>query len=383
MHIGIHIKMLSIIVQLYHISRLQTLLTMVRLRRARYFRTDTVAIPKRIHSVNTSPFIYMAPLRGITDALYRKIYCKHFSGVDAAIAPFINPQRKSGLTEKMLADVVPRQSDVYLIPQILNSDGDDFLALANRLSEAGYKEVNWNLGCPVPMVAKKKRGSGLLPHPEKILALLDYVLPHLELKLSLKMRLGYYDFQESLQLLPLLDHYPLTEIIIHARLGKQLYHGKTYPEQFARCQQLTKHHLVYNGDITSINDYLVLKETLGINHFMIGRGIITDPFLPARIKGKQITGKIRVEQLYRFHDDLYNGLKSRLHGPGHLLGKMKQIWIYFIGSFPESGKSLKRITKASTEKSYWAAVEQVFSLAFDHINQGSNSSFVSGSASNS
>jgi len=165
------------------------------------------------------PFIYMAPLRGITDTLFRGMYCKHFQGIDAAIAPFINPQRKSGLTEKLLADVSDRDDDFHLIPQLLNTDGDDFLALARRLHEMGYTEINWNLGCPVPMVAKKRRGSGLLPFPEQIIDLLDYIVPRLKQKLSLKMRLGYHDFQESLTLLPLLDPYPLSEIIVHTRLG--------------------------------------------------------------------------------------------------------------------------------------------------------------------
>ena len=169
---------------------------------------------------SATPFIYMAPLRGITDALFRRIYCRHFNGIDAAVAPFINPQRKSGLTDKLLADVLPEADNLKLIPQQLNSDGDDFLALAERLYDLGYREINWNLGCPVPMVAKKRRGSGLLPFPDQIVAFLDHVIPRLKSRLSLKIRLGYHDHQESLDLLPRLDCYPLSEIIIHARLGK-------------------------------------------------------------------------------------------------------------------------------------------------------------------
>ncbi len=210
----------------------------------------------------STPFIYMAPLRGITDALFRQIYCKHFEGINAAVAPFINPQRKSGHTDKLLADVLPGNNDLHLIPQLLNTDGDDFLALAQRLYDLGYKEINWNLGCPVPMVAKKKRGSGLLPFPEQIVAFLDYVLPRLKTNLSLKIRLGYHDYNESLVLLPLLDCYPLSEIIIHARLGKQLYRGETYPERFMSCQKVSSHRLVYNGDINTTSDYLELNRLI-------------------------------------------------------------------------------------------------------------------------
>ena len=308
----------------------------------------------------STPFIYMAPLRGITDALFRQIYCKHFEGINAAVAPFINPQRKSGHTDKLLADVLPGNNDLHLIPQLLNTDGDDFLALAQRLYDLGYKEINWNLGCPVPMVAKKKRGSGLLPFPEQIVAFLDYVLPRLKTKLSLKIRLGYHDYNESLTLLPLLDCYPLSEIIIHARLGKQLYRGETYPERFMSCQQVSSHRLVYNGDINTTSDYLDLNRRINVDRWMIGRGLIANPFLPSEIKNIQLSTQVRFEKLQSFHDELFAAMKERLDGPGHLLGRMKQIWIYFISSFPGKKNALKKITKATTEGKYLDEVASLF-----------------------
>ena len=308
----------------------------------------------------STPFIYMAPLRGITDALFRQIYCKHFEGINAAVAPFINPQRKSGHTNKLLADVLPGNNDLHLIPQLLNTDGDDFLALAQRLYDLGYKEINWNLGCPVPMVAKKKRGSGLLPFPEQIVAFLDYVLPRLKTNLSLKIRLGYHDYNESLVLLPLLDCYPLSEIIIHARLGKQLYRGETYPERFISCQQVSSHRLVYNGDINTTSDYLELNRLINVDRWMIGRGLIANPFLPSEIKNIQLSTQVRFEKLQSFHDELFAAMKERLDGPGHLLGRMKQIWIYFISSFPGKKNALKKITKATTEGKYLDEVASLF-----------------------
>jgi len=52
------------------------------------------------------------------------------------------------------------------------------------------------------MVAKKERGSGLLPYPEKIVTLLEKIMPRLKIELSIKTRLGYYQTQEILTLLP-------------------------------------------------------------------------------------------------------------------------------------------------------------------------------------
>lgn len=316
--------------------------------------------PLTMSDTLSTPFIYMAPLRGITDALFRQIYCKHFEGINAAVAPFINPQRKSGHIDKLLADVSPQASDLDLIPQLLNTNGDDFLALAQRLYDLGYNEINWNLGCPVPMVAKKRRGSGLLPFPDQIVAFLDYVLPRLKTRLSLKMRLGYHDHQESLTLLPLLDRYPLSDIIIHARLGKQLYRGVTSPDRFILCQRVSRHRLVYNGDINTSSDYHALNRLIKVDRWMIGRGLIANPFLPSEIKSNRLPDQLRNEKLQRFHDELFLAMKERLDGPGHLLGRMKQIWIYLISSFPGKRNTLKKITKATTEGKYLDAVQSLF-----------------------
>ncbi|MBM9512815.1 tRNA-dihydrouridine synthase family protein [Desulfogranum marinum] len=311
-----------------------------------------------------SPFIYMAPLRGITDALFRRVYTRHFSGVDAVLAPFIIPHPQAIQSKKLLKDIIPEAnvSGLKLIPQLLNSSADDFLAVAARIHDLGYDEVNWNLGCPAPMVAKKKRGSGLLPYPDEIESLLEKVMPRLKPRLSIKMRLGYRDYEESMELLPRLNKYPLAEIIIHPRLGTQLYKGKASPEHFSSRMDHTRHTLVYNGDIVSLESFTELQEKLpGIDRWMIGRGLVADPLLPEKIKGIKIPEEQKQKRLTLFHDELYAAMKENLSGPGHLLGRMKQVWPYFIDSFPEKKKQLKKIIKASTETKYLEAVEAVIS----------------------
>ncbi len=307
----------------------------------------------------------MAPLKGITDALFRRVYAAHFSGLDRAVAPFINPQSTAVFADKVLADLQPTvNTSLPVTPQLLNTDAAGFLALGNRLFELGYREINWNLGCPVRMVAKKRRGSGLLPYPDAIVALLEAVLPELKPRLSIKMRLGYHDARESLSLLPRLAPFPLTGITIHARLGSQLYSGQTDPDAFARCCDLTRHRLTYNGDIISRQ---VFHELAGrfpsVGSWMIGRGLLANPFLPAEIKGATTTGAERLATLAAFHDELYMALKDRLSGPGHLLGRLKQIWIYFIDAFPGAHRHLKKITRATSEHAYHEAVREFFGTA--------------------
>ena len=308
-------------------------------------------------------FLYLAPIQGVTDALFRKVFHHHFGGFDVAIAPFINPQRHSAAKEKWLSDVLPENNPgLPIIPQLLNTDVEDFIALALRLQDLGYTHINWNLGCPVPMVAKKERGSGLLPYPEKIVTLLEKIMPRLKIELSIKTRLGYYQTQEILTLLPLLDAFPLKEIVIHARLGKQLYRGGVDLDGFALCREHSRHTLVYNGDITNVATFTMLTGRFPwVNRWMIGRGVVADPFLALSLRGKASSTQDRLKKLKEFHTDLYHGYSRRLSGPGHLLGRMKQLWIYLIASFPDKQKILKKIKRATKEQHYLQAIAELFS----------------------
>lgn len=310
-----------------------------------------------------TPYLYLAPLRGITDVLFRNVFVSHFDGFDIAIAPFINPQRSPSKKKNLLADVFPENNrQLPIIPQLLNNTAEDFLDLAFRLEDLGYTRLNWNLGCPAPMVANKGRGSGLLPYPDQIIELLDDVLPRLTASLSIKMRLGFREKSESFELLPRLNDYPLEELIIHPRLGKQMYKGKTDPDGFARCLSLTSHKVIYNGDINSVVTYTELAQKFdSISSWMIGRGVLANPFLAEEIKGKtEMDPAVRQKRIRAFHDELCEGYREKLSGPGHLLGKMKQLWLYLAASFPGKEKVMKKLKKARNEEQFFDAVEQMF-----------------------
>lgn len=310
-----------------------------------------------------TPFLYLAPLRGITDVLFRNVFFDHFKGIDCAVAPFINPQKNPSNKKKLLADLYPEDNTrIEVIPQLLNNRADEFLDLALRLEDLGYTRLNWNLGCPAPMVANKGRGSGLLPYPDQILEILDEVLPRLGASLSIKMRLGFRENRESALLLPRLNDYPLEEIIIHPRLGKQMYKGKTDPEGFAASLELTRHPVAYNGDINSLADYRHLAGRFPqISRWMIGRGLLMNPLLAEELKGVPATEPTRKKARIRaFHDELCDAYREKLSGPGHLLGKMKQLWLYLYRSFPGKDKTLKIIKKARTEKQFLEAADMMF-----------------------
>ena len=153
--------------------------------------------------------LYMAPLRGITDHLFRTLYTEHFGGFDLAVAPFISSKRDKVIKPKHIRDVLPENNPrLPVIPQVLSKSAQEFSFLANHLYALGYETINWNLGCPFPRVTKKMRGSGMLPHTERVRDFLDNAIPNLKGDLSIKTRLGWYSTDDIFRLIPILNAYP-------------------------------------------------------------------------------------------------------------------------------------------------------------------------------
>jgi tRNA-dihydrouridine synthase B len=305
--------------------------------------------------------IYLAPLRGVTDRIFRKAFERYFGRFDYLVAPFITTVKGREVAASHIKDVDGDHNDrLRLIPQILGNDPDDFLLMAKRFHALGYRAVNWNLGCPHPQVTRKKRGCGLLPYPEIVGQFLQKVVPALEAELSVKVRLGLGDENELKLLMPVLNRFPISEVIIHPRTGKQMYTGGVNLDRFAENVDICRHPVVYNGDIMSPDDFSERQRRFPqVNRWMIGRGAVADPGLLSVLRGD---GACRVDDamLRRFHDDVFTENSLLLSGPAHVLGKMKGLWLYFSQNFQNGKKILKAIQRCSTIEQYRRKVDDAF-----------------------
>jgi tRNA-dihydrouridine synthase len=306
--------------------------------------------------------ICLAPLKGVTDAIFRNLLDQFYGGVDWAVAPFVSTVSAARIKLKYLRDLLPQNNCAMpVVPQIMSKSAIDFMAMAAALFDMGYGHINWNLGCPYPMVAKKGRGSGMLPYPERIEAFLDRVVPAIPNRLSIKMRLGRFSKAEIFELLPILDRYPLALLIVHPRTGVQMYEGRPDLEAFSQCLLQTRHPVVYNGDIASHSDFVRLSGQFPeVPAWMIGRGAIQDPYLPLLIKQRTLDDAQRMRRFDRFHGALLSAYEARLSGPSHLLDRMKCLWGYFQGAFVDGNRVAKRIRKTRSMDQYRSITEAFF-----------------------
>jgi tRNA-dihydrouridine synthase len=306
--------------------------------------------------------LILAPLRGITDHVFRTVYATHFGGFDGALAPFVSSVKGAIVKKSHIKDILPENNrKLPVVPQIIGKNAEEFVSLASQLATMGYDTVNWNLGCPFPQVTRKKRGAGLLPFPELIEAFLDHVIPRIPNKVSIKMRLGLNDAPEILKVLPVLNKFPLAEIIIHPRIASQMYTGAVDLESFEWCLGASAHSVVYNGDINSIEYFKTLTQRFEkVTSWMIGRHAIVDPFFAEALRGSKGKDNALMERIRDFHDDLLETYEGAITNSGNVLDKMKGLWFYLAHSLTNGDKILKRIQKTKRLDHYLEFIKKVF-----------------------
>lgn len=294
---------------------------------------------------------YFAPFHGIETQIFRSVFLHHFGGFDAIITPFIPAVERARLSKSHFKDIFPKEDDFEIIPQIIGNKTEDILATVDYLYHIGFKRINLNLGCPMPKIIRKNRACGLMPLPDKIEDIVAAVTA-LPVKFSLKMRLGLFDKNESLVILSRLADYPLDFVAIHARLGIQQYEGQVDKIAFDECWKISKHTLIYNGDIFSIEDFLAIKtQFIDLEYCMLGRGMFRNPFLLAQIKGKIFSKDEKKQKFALFYDDLITAYTS-FYCEKIMLNRLKELWKYFAVFFELTIEELNQLLRIESLKQF-------------------------------
>lgn len=321
--------------------------------------------------MNSTHLIYFAPFQGITNQVFRSVYATSFHGVDKIFTPYfagINKDNKlSAQKTKELCHT--KENNTAIIPQILSKDANEIIRFAHIIDKMGFSELNWNLGCPAPQVASKKRGSGMLPYPEMVEDILSQLDKHLSIPFSIKCRLGFESAEEFNALIPVFNRHKISELIIHARIGKQLYKGNTDLDSLHQILPKLNLPVVYNGDIRTINDFQHhVKLFPYTTKWMIGRGILYNPYLPALIKGETLPID---QQSYvkKYLEELYIAYRKQMNDRLAVIGFLKEYWQYLAYSFGDAQKVFKKLKKVNSFNEYETAVISIFS-EFEWQNQG-------------
>lgn len=302
--------------------------------------------------------IYLAPMEGITDYIFRDVLDQYYGCVDKFYTPFLSVHDSKSFTGKELAEIAKENNpNKNLVPQLLVSRFDYFDWAAKDLMDRGYKEINLNFGCPSGTVVSKKKGSGFLAYPEEMDAFLLEVFSHYspdEIEISIKTRLGKNDPEEFYRILDIYNKYPISELTIHPRIQKDFYREPVRLEYYQYAKEHAKMPLCYNGEIKTVTDALDFSQEEAI---MIGRGLVANPALAAQIQNQTVKDLTKFRE---FHNEILRRYQQKLSGDKHLLARMKELWAHMLPTFTNYENYQKELRKSQSLQEYKAVISKLF-----------------------
>lgn len=302
---------------------------------------------------------YLAPLEGITSYVYRNAYHQYFHSMDKYFTPFIVPHKEKKFSTREKKELTPENNQgLFVVPQLLTNNAEDFLKTAKDITAFGYDEINLNLGCPSGTVVSKKKGAGFLAFPEELDAFLYEIFEKTDYDISIKTRIGKENPDEFYKLLEIYNKYQIKELIIHPRVQKDMYKNVPNWDMYELAYRESKNPLCYNGDIFTVeNAVTFMKRFPEADTMMLGRGIIANPALVNQME--QEDADLR-NKLRGFHDMIYEEYRKISSGDKNVLFKMKELWFYMGNQFVGSEKLMKKIKKSEKLKDYENVVRILF-----------------------
>ncbi len=305
--------------------------------------------------------IYSAPLQGFTEALWRNLHNEIFGGIEEYFTPFIRYEHGE-IRNKDIRDIERKNNAIgNLVPQIIAATPEEMRPLVQLIRNEGYKKIDINMGCSFPLQARKKHGAGILPFPNMVSALMQEVKMLPEFTFSVKMRLGWENKDECKAIVEILNDAPLSHITMHPRLGIEQYRQPADRDAFAEFSELCRHPLIYNGDITSVEDIKSIEGQFPhLQGIMIGRGLLANPALGREYKSGTPLSRNEMRTLVQtMHDQMLHSMSTRLQGNTQLLSKIKPYWEYLL---PDMEKRYRKaILKSTSAEKYIQAVNTALS----------------------
>ena len=237
-----------------------------------------------------NPYI-LAPMAGVTDLPFR-LLCKE-QGAGLLCMEMISAkalQYKNKNTKALLA-IHPKEYPVSL--QLFGSDPKIISEQAKRIEELPFQILDINMGCPVPKVVKNGEGSALMKNPKLVYEIVYQTARAIQKPVTVKIRKGFDDTCiNAVEIAKIIEEAGGAAVAVHGRTREQYYSGKADWEIIRQVKEAVSIPVIGNGDVTSGEKALEMRERTGCDGVMIGRGAQGNPWIFHELLEYDRTGKM-------------------------------------------------------------------------------------------
>lgn len=297
------------------------------------------------------PFFILAPMEDVTDVVFRHVV-QEAGAPDVFFTEFTNSDsfcHPDGLAS-VRGRLVFTEDEQPMVAHIWGDNPEHFRQMSVALAEMGFAGIDLNMGCPVPNVAERGKGSGLILRPEVAGELIQAAKAG-DLPVSVKTRLGFTELSEMQAWISHLLKQDIANLSVHLRTRKEMSkagaHWELIPELVKLRDAIAPRTLLtINGDIPDRKTGEELAEKYGVDGIMIGRGIFKNPYAFEKIPQEHSSQELL--QLLRLQLDLQDQYQEQL--PRSIVGLHRFFKIYVKG-FPGANDLRIRLmeTKSTAE----------------------------------
>lgn len=232
--------------------------------------------------------VSLAPMAGITDYVLRSLIREH-SKTCLLTTEMISSEALSQVKD---TDIVVKDENHTPISYQLSGHKPKMIADCAKYLERYADMIDINMGCPVNKVVKGTDGCALMRNVELAEEIVRTVKSHISIPLSVKFRLGYtYEELNFVEYGQKMQNAGADFITIHGRTRSQMYGGKADWKKIAELKRNVDIPVFANGDVVSIETAEQCLEESQADGVAIGRGVLGDPTLIARVEEYFKTGK--------------------------------------------------------------------------------------------
>jgi tRNA-dihydrouridine synthase B len=235
-----------------------------------------------------TPLLALAPMQEVTDGAFWTLV-HQYGGADVYWTEYFRVHSTSTPDKKILEAITGNTTGRPVIAQMIGNDIPELVRTAKFLQQFPVDAIDLNLGCPAPIVYRKCAGGGLLREPERIDAILGALRDAVQIKFTVKTRLGFATVDEFDRLLAIFAKHSLDALTVHARTVAQLYRLPVHYERIRQAVETMACPVIANGHVHSAAQAQELLACTGARGLMIGRGVIRSPWLFNQIR-QQLRG---------------------------------------------------------------------------------------------